>query len=116
MSHSILNLIYGIPLTEEIRQAAKSVGYHSPDNYGFEPLYSASGPEWGYCGSHIKSFHEGQPVLLQSLPTADGSSLPPRVVNAARRAIEDLPEDLVLTLKELGQDLEPHLHIIWESS
>ena len=68
MSNRIMNVIYGVPLTEAVRCAVTEYldqnpngdeAYNwnpvYPDTFGFERLDSNNGPEGGYCGILLKS-------------------------------------------------------------
>lgn len=75
MSYSICNIIVGMPLTSEL-EAAFSEYEIDCTTLGFTGLYSAGGPNSGYCGVLLTEFDRGSDekiadLLPKLVPTKD---------------------------------------------
>lgn len=124
MSYAIANVVYGVPLTEEVWDAVRryvespeyaavevheeEIDLDDPESFGFETMYSGSGDRPGYCGVKITDFDEcsSQPwgkILSQASPTKT------QMIEAGEK-ISKLPACVRAVVGE------PTLWLVWSSS
>lgn len=77
MSYAIIDVIYGIPLNEEVAQKLKEWEENGDERWtdgnGFTQLYSAGGSyPFGYCGVKIDTLEHYTPQLVSSLKKPTG--------------------------------------------
>ena len=104
MGCAIANVIYGIPLTEELHEQFRSCK-EDAEQY-FETLYSASS-DWtpGYCGVELDSIQEFRITALKDVtdvPTAEQEE-------EAHRLCAQLPDRIREVALPIG------VYIVWSS-
>ena len=109
MSYAIANIIYGIPLCSNVVQVAKDLGYDGEDaeSFGFVSMYTASGPQTGYCGVCLDKFDECDAEKVSDL-TWEPTDAQEAEYN---RLLSEVPERLREHI-----DTAPTVWIIWSSS
>ncbi len=104
MSYAIANVIYGIPLTEEIHKAIKE---EEPEDLGFEVMYSGSAQYTpGFCGVRLCGFDECGDIAVKDLafePTREQRA-------EAEVKIAELPE----YIRKVCQPVDTY--IVWSTS
>jgi len=101
MSHAIVKIIYGVPLTEMagylMQEWERSGDERWTDGCGFTELYSASLPfPIGYCGVELDELPPYIPCnteTLQFMPNAEQYSKARKLVDSLDPALRDLCGD-----------------------
>ena len=108
MSYTIANIVYGVPLTEDVLEVADKLGYDDPEDYGFEMLYHASSPVIvGYCGQILKKINCVSDIKLMSLLDYSDSTDITKKVEAKLLALD---HEIRAVIEE------PSTWIIWSTS
>lgn len=107
MSYAIGNIIYGIPLTDEIREAMRSRPDEEEEDLGFEMEYSGSAPyRPGWCGVRLDTINEcidTRVWAVRWVPTDEERA-------QAAELIAALPAEIRAVAGE------PDVYIVWSSS
>ena len=110
--HTIGNIIYGVPLTEEIQRAFEEAG--QDEVWGFETLYDGNAPtQPGYLGNSFGKFNATADVLLSDLGPIPPSS------NEKEEVHEKIEQFKKEFKAETGKDIELGeigIWIVWSTS
>lgn len=111
MSYSIVKVIYGVPLNEEVSNKMDEWEDSGDDRWydgcGFTTLYSASGdPTPGYCGVELCTLKSYANQCVSELPLVPKA---PQVQEAMKKIALLDPE-----LRELAG--KPDVYLIWSDA
>lgn len=124
MSYAIGNVIYGIPLTEDLSDLFDEIEDMGPEHDlyefynsrkdteffpGFKRLYSAGGEPVGYLGQELMDIDECQNVKLDDLLEAK-NLITLEMITKINEIISNFPK----AVKDLCP--EPDVWIVWSSS
>ncbi len=107
MSYAIANIIYGIPLTEEIHEAANKHKDADIQDLGFETMYSGSAPFIpGFCGVLLCRFDECDDLAVKDLVLVPTE----KQMLEAKAKIKDLPAYIRKASKPVD------VYLVWSTS